>query len=466
MRVEDINDNAPEFPSPAAALSFSESAVAGTRALLDPALDRDTGPAGRVDQYTITTGNQAGLFRLVRDGAYLHLETTGPLDRETQSAFLLNISAQDGGSPALTGHVALTVTVLDINDNAPVFERVEYTARVGEWAGAGTVVAQVGATDRDTGENARLSYYPGPAGSQADQFSVDLETGVVTTAVRPLVCPAGGCRVPLVVRDHGAPMQEAHTSLKVVLIDANDHDPEISFRYFPDQSAQFATVEESAGPDSLVAAVTVKDRDQGKNGEVVLELAGGGAAKFRLDSRAGQGVHVVRVAGGLDRETTRQYNLSLVARDRGAPPRTATAFLAVHVIDVNDHAPVFSEERYTASLPESAPPGSFVSAPRAEDEDSGVNSALYYSLTAGNELGWFSIHHGSGLVTTRLPLDRETQVHNNKYDVIRVYGTPSLCCRRRFCWRSRRGTAGRAPGSPRQSCWCGCRTRTTARRSG
>ena len=52
------------------------------------------------------------------------------------------------------------------------------------------------------------------------------------------------------------------TSVKVELIDANDHDPRISFRYFPDQTARFATVEENAVPGNLVAAITVTDRDK------------------------------------------------------------------------------------------------------------------------------------------------------------------------------------------------------------
>ena len=47
------------------------------------------------------------------------------------------------------------------------------------------------------------------------------------------------------------------TSVKVELIDANDHDPRISFRYFPDQTARFATVEENAVPGNLVAVTWV-----------------------------------------------------------------------------------------------------------------------------------------------------------------------------------------------------------------
>ena len=81
--------------------------------------------------------------------------------------------------------------------------------------------------------------------------------------------------------------------------------------------------------------------------------------------------------------------------------RTSTSHLIIYVNDINDHSPVFTESVYTAVLPESAPIGSFVSAPLAVDEDSGVNSNIYYSIISGNDFQWFDIQHSSGLITTR-----------------------------------------------------------------
>lgn len=103
--VIDVNDNSPEFPESSIAVSFSESAVAGTRLLLDAATDKDIGTNGISDNYRIIAGNQDRKFKLVitgnptGDSSYLHLETTGKLDRETQGFYALNISAQDGGKP-------------------------------------------------------------------------------------------------------------------------------------------------------------------------------------------------------------------------------------------------------------------------------------------------------------------------------------------------------------------------------
>ena len=101
----------------------------------------------------------------------------------------------------------------------------------------------------------------------------------------------------------------------------------------------------------------------------------------------------MRVDSELDRETTWTYNLTVVAQDRGVPPSTSTAFLIIHVNDINDHPPVFTEEEYTATLTKSTAIGSFVASPLAVDEDTGVNSNIYYSIVEGNYLQWFNIHH-------------------------------------------------------------------------
>ena len=388
ITLTDINDNSPQFPNSVAQISFSEGSTPGTRALLDSALDVDTGNNGRIVEYRIQSGNEEGKFKLSFSNkpdskvSYVHLETTSSLDREERSSFLLNITAADGGRPALTGSMLLTVNVLDINDNAPVFVMEEYLARINETAPTGSFVTQVAARDADTGENSRLSYLLAKS-SLADQFNIDEETGVITTATL-LSCPAPAniCQVSVIARDHGAPRQDVQTKVKISLIDANDHDPQILFRYFPDQTAKFATVEENAKAGNLVSAITVTDRDQGNNGKTKVKISQGNrAGHFRLDSRGD--IHIVRVDSQLDRETTRLYNLTVVAEDMGNPPRTSTAFLIIHVNDINDHAPTFTEQTYRAVLTESSPIGSFVAAPLALDEDTGVNSNIYYSILQG-----------------------------------------------------------------------------------
>lgn len=418
--VEDLNDNQPEFPEPVIEVSFSESSAPGTRLLLDSATDKDAGRNGISNEYKIIAGNKDEKFRLVitpnpsGDTSYLHLETTGKLDRETQGFYNLNISAKDGGVPPRFGYLQVNVTILDVNDNPPIFDHSDYTVSLNESVPPGTPVLQVMATDNDLGDNAKIMYY---LSETEHQFTVDPETGTISTTEQ-LECPQQNCPhttkscpkscvFTVFARDHGTPRQDGRTYVTVNLVDANDHDPIIRFRYFP-STAGFATVDENAGNSSVVAAVSVVDIDEGLNGETEVKILSGNERNhFRLDYTPS--FHIVRVNGVLDREEISKYNLTIVATDKGNPPRTATAFLIIHVNDVNDHEPVFGKSEYSAILSELAPPGTYVAGITATDEDSGVNAQIYYKFVSGNEQQWFKINPESGLITTKAVLDREIQ---------------------------------------------------------
>ncbi|KAK4886263.1 hypothetical protein RN001_002534 [Aquatica leii] len=421
--VLDINDNAPEFPEPSIAVSFSESAAAGTRLLLDAATDKDSGINAVSKDYQIIAGNKDEKFKLVVTGnptgetSYLHLETTGKLDRETFGFYLLNISARDGGSPPKFGYLQVNVTILDVNDNPPIFDHSDYIVSLNESVPPGTPVLQVMATDNDLGDNSKITYY---LADTERQFTVDPETGVISTT-EPLDCPqqncphtvkpGGGCPKSCVftvfARDHGSPRQDGRTYVTVNLVDANDHDPVIYFQYFP-SNAEFTTVDENASNGSVVAVVSVVDVDEGLNGETTVRIISGNELNhFRLDYTPS--FDMVRVNGVLDREEISKYNLTVVATDKGSPPRTATAFLIIHVNDVNDHEPVFEKSEYSAILSELAPSGTYVAGITATDEDSGVNAQIYYAFVSGNEHQWFTINSNSGLITTCAALDREMQ---------------------------------------------------------
>ena len=152
----------------------------------------------------------------------------------------------------------------------------------------GTMVLQVTATDNDASENARVSYY---ISEMETQFTVDAETGVITTTEQlncqqscpQLVSCNKSCVFTVFARDYGNPRQDGRTYVTVNLLDANDHDPIIRFRYFP-ATADFATVDENAQNGSVVAAVSVIDFDEGANGETNVEIkAGNELGHFRLE---------------------------------------------------------------------------------------------------------------------------------------------------------------------------------------
>lgn len=426
--VVDVNDNAPEFPEPVTSVSFPESAAPDNKVLLDTATDRDAGANGVSSDYRIVAGNVDEKFRLEVTSnpggelTYLYLQTTGKLDRETVPFYQLNVSVRDGGVPTRYGYQTVNVTVLDVNDNPPVFAHTDYSAWLNESAPPGTFVLQVTATDADLGENGRIVYYL-PETADAPRFRVDPDTGAIYTTEAPdcpqqncpqnapqtqraaaASCPKS-CVFTVHARDHGSPRQDGRAYVTISLIDANDHDPAIRFRYFPSNAA-YATVDENAVNGSVVAAVSVMDPDEGPNGETTVEIVSGNEMNhFRLESS--QSFYIVRVHGVLDREQINKYNLTVLVSDKGTPARTTVAYLLIHVNDINDHEPVFEKSEYSSTLSELSPVGTYVASITATDEDTGINAQIYYSIVSGNAFGWFDIDPDTGLVTLKGRLDRE-----------------------------------------------------------
>lgn len=119
------------------------------------------------------------------DGFFSIDEQTGvislqrPLDRELQSTYELRALASDQGSPRLSSLCQVVVSVLDINDNPPVFEHREYTATVAEDVSVGTQLLRVQAASRDSEANGEISYGI-ISGNEHGLFSVDPRTGMVT----------------------------------------------------------------------------------------------------------------------------------------------------------------------------------------------------------------------------------------------------------------------------------------------
>ena len=421
ITVLDINDNSPVFhPSILNDVSFTETDRIGVQVILETATDKDAGVNGVTAMYKIISGNEDGKFRLViiteTSKPVLYLENVKALDREDKSNYTLRISAQDGGNPPKYGYLTVNVNIQDINDNNPLFDQSEYSAMMNETVPPGTSVVQVHATDLDIGANADIDY--SVINDKRDQFTVDRKTGTVRTSktlecdkndcTRGDLCGKRSCVVTINAKDNGRPNPlVARAYVTVVLIDENDHDPNISFTYNPHTGGSYGTVNEGAALDSLVATVSVTDADDGDNGATTLEISNGNMlGHFKLRYITDK-LSIVQVAGRLDREVIGKYNLTLVASDKGTPQRSSTSFLILMVNDINDHSPVFKEKIYEATLSELVPVGSFVAGITATDNDSGINALITYAIVSGNDDDWFKVDEDTGLVTTKHQLDHE-----------------------------------------------------------
>ncbi|NXL19920.1 PCD17 protein, partial [Setophaga kirtlandii] len=387
VEIQDLNDNAPSFPSDQVDMDISENAAPGTRFPLTSAHDPDAGDNG-LRTYLLTRDDY-GLFSLdVKsrgDGTkFPELVIQKPLDREEQSHHTLVLTALDGGDPPRSGTVQINVRLIDSNDNSPIFEAASYVVELPENAPLGTAVIDLNATDADEGTNGEVLYsFSGYAPERVrDLFSIDPQSGLIRVKGNLDYEESGLIEIDVQARDLGPNPIPAHCKVTVRLIDRNDNAPTIGF-----VSVRQGALSEAAPPGTVIALVRVTDRDSGKNGQLQCRVLGSGsgpgAVPFTLEENY-DNFYTVVTDRPLDRETQDEYNVTIVARDGGNPPLNSTKSFSVRILDENDNPPRFSKNLYVLQVPENNIPGEYLGSVLAQDPDLGQNGTVSYSILPGH----------------------------------------------------------------------------------
>ncbi|KAF7198671.1 protocadherin gamma-B4-like [Nothobranchius furzeri] len=176
LHVQDVNDNSPKFKKNLIEFEISESAERGNRFSVEEAHDADIGQNG-VQRYVLQKNDN---FILVVENKRVELVLENKLDREKHKEINLLLTALDGGSPQRSGTVVIHVTVLDANDNAPVFSQEVYKASLPENSPSETAVVTISATDADEGINGDVTYDFGHLSEEnVNVFSIDSKTGEI-----------------------------------------------------------------------------------------------------------------------------------------------------------------------------------------------------------------------------------------------------------------------------------------------
>uniref|UniRef100_A0A4W5L3L4 Cadherin domain-containing protein n=1 Tax=Hucho hucho TaxID=62062 RepID=A0A4W5L3L4_9TELE len=184
LQIQDVNDNSPQFADDVIKLEIRESAHKGERFPINEAHDADIGQ-NAVQSYYLQRNDHFVLnVHTNRDGGkYGELVLEKELDREQKQEVTLLLTAVDGGTPQRSGTVVIHVTVLDANDNIPVFTQDVYKASLLENSPLGTIAATVRATDADEGANGDIIYDLGRVSDELKNlFLLDSKTGVINLA--------------------------------------------------------------------------------------------------------------------------------------------------------------------------------------------------------------------------------------------------------------------------------------------
>ncbi|XP_060768531.1 protocadherin beta-16-like [Neoarius graeffei] len=422
IEVQDVNDNYPLFKRTEMRFKISESAVSGAKFVLERAIDPDVGlnslqsySLNPTDNFSLKLQNQLDGSKMVE--MILHK----PLDREKQEQFSLVLTAVDGGDPPLSGTAQIHITVLDANDNAPVFTQEVYEATIKENSPKGTVVTRVSASDADKGSNGKIRY------SIANTleiipllFEINDTNGEIKVSGNLDYEKSRHHQIHVQATDDGGLTDSCKVNVDIT--DINDNTPVINIM------SKLNTIPEDSKVDTVVTMINVQDPDFGENGEVRCSL--NPSIPFTLKSTASNFFTLV-TESDLDRERNSEYNITVVCADEGSPSLSSSVTLSLQISDINDNAPVFDKSSYEASITENNTPGLSIFTVKARDADSKQNARVSYMLEESSVNGvsvssYVSVSADSGVIHAVRSFDYEQIKHFNFRVKAQDGGNPPL----------------------------------------
>ncbi|KAJ8298120.1 hypothetical protein KUTeg_024651 [Tegillarca granosa] len=288
------------------------------------------------------------------------------LDREEQDHYDLVVIAKDNGAIPKSASSLVRITVDDINDNVPKFERQSYNRTIYNQDQSGSFVIGVTALDKDIGDNGLVVY--SLSGSGCSQFNIDQSTGIVTRETT-LVSSRYTCNIQVV--DKGTPQKTSFATLTVELATTNLGNKPV----FSNIGTNIKVVENEELAH-IVTTVTASAPSQ----SVRYYIAGGNIGHaFSIDQISGD----IKVNNLIDYEMTQVFHLWIEARVGSSQELSTFAKVVISVVDQNDNTPRFSQPIYKESIQEEVIGATLVQV-QATDPDGGQNGNIIYKLVSGN----------------------------------------------------------------------------------
>ncbi|XP_038867657.1 protocadherin alpha-3-like [Salvelinus namaycush] len=426
IEISDVNDHSPSFSEKDQNLEIAESTMPGTGFQLQAARDPDSGMNSvRLYKLSHTEYFDLELRDTGEEGKIPVLKLHKPLDRERESKHILVLTAIDGGSPPRSGHVNISITVLDNNDNRPIFSQDVYSVTIQENGAVGTIVAKVNATDLDDGVYSEIiySFVKNLKRKVYDTFSLDSNTGEISVKGNVDFEDTEVYRADVMASDKGQPPMRTECRVIIKILDVNDNKPEIEVTSLSNK------VSEDSKPQTVISLISVTDKDSGINGKVICILSED--VPFELKPSFQDNMYSFVTKQRLDRELVSHYDITITATDCGQPPLSTFKTLTVQISDVNDNSPEFSQNPLELYLVENNGRGASIFSVSAADKDLNENAAISYHIVRGEGTqnamaSLLNINSDNGLISALKSFDFET-LKTFQFQVVATdSGTPSL----------------------------------------
>ncbi|XP_017481610.1 PREDICTED: cadherin-23, partial [Rhagoletis zephyria] len=433
--VRDYNDNHPTFIGRPYSASVSESLAVGGELEIKPriiAIDRDEGINAALTIRCVQENDICDTFdvRAVRiaDGNYTaRITLKKPLDYESRPSYIMTVAASDGAlENRLSSFASVSINVIDVQDQPPIFTNAPYSATLAENTAAGVSVLTIKAVDGDVGipRDIALSlddeifehFELEPFGAPKEGTAVLKTTEVPLDRENPEILQNGGVYVFTVRATElvdGQPQADYSTTrVTIVVTDVDDHVPEFNEDFFN------ISIPENLGQGMALPglSVFVDDRDMGENSRYELALRDVKNSKgiFAVTPTEAQGRTpvVVRILNStkldydVDDADLRHFEFELVAAVSGEEKSKAS--VQVNLQDINDNAPVFEQNTYRFVVPENAAINKEFGAFKATDKDSNEFGSISY-LLKGFGSDYFYVNPDTGGFHVQKPLDYEKQ---------------------------------------------------------
>ncbi|XP_033755014.1 LOW QUALITY PROTEIN: cadherin-23-like [Pecten maximus] len=436
VNIIDVNDNSPKFIQSTYVKSILETSPPGFSIETISATDPDSGDLGKTGIVYGMTGDGKNLFQLdARSGLVTVADCSTPgsgncIDFDKKRQYVLTVTARDENGRGRAGTTTLTINILDVNDNAPVFVNQNYTSYIEENKRKPNPEVIVSALDKDTvGGTLAYSVIADQTGIWAVNSSgyIYANRDVIYTDTPGNV----GFFVFQVQVTDG--VFSPVSNVKIFVVDINDNTP-----LFPPAIYE-TTISESTPGGTSVITVSATDGDSPTtdNGVIDYTVLSGTDGKFIITRTTG--LITTTPDSTFDYDVKKRYVLLVLARDRGTPPLNSTKQVFVNIRDVNNKDPYFVQSTMQAEVYENVVIGYSVITVVGRDPD--ANAVLNYFFvepkTAFSPLGnnvdrnvydftnLFRVEQSTGIVRTNSSLDRDlTSVLTYSLIVVDVSASP------------------------------------------